>query len=84
MVVKTFSYESVESARAGILLGMDVVERCIERISDKMETCCEVLYVTGIHGSMRISNTWFPEVLVGECISLTYIINYEVCNNDYK
>ena len=83
MVVKEFSNESVKLAEAALLLGLDCVER-YEKYRLNRNHSIDGVRFTGINKSLDISRDKFPELDVGDNISLQYITAFEDCNMLYK
>lgn len=83
MKVKEFSDESVKKAEAAHELGFD----CIEKYEE--ERCCGRIKIPhvrmkNIRTSCELDAKFFPELDVGDNVSVLYIIHFRECNKVYK
>lgn len=83
MKLKEFSEKSVKAAEAANTLGFD----CIEKYAvDKCGGRISVPHVRmmNVKTSCELDSKFFPELEVGEKISILYIIHFRECNKLYK
>lgn len=82
MIVKEFSEESVKLAEAANLLGLDCVEK-YEKRSIQNHSIYGVRLI-GVNRSLEIDKSKFPELEIGDKISLLYVMHFEDCNKVYE
>lgn len=83
MKIKEFSDESVKKAKAAHELGFDCIEKYVE---SKCNGRINVPHVrmTNVRTSCELDAKFFPELEIGDNVSVLYIIHFRECNKAYK
>lgn len=83
MKLYEFSEDTVKQAEAALLLGFDVVSRVA--VSDRRPNIKKsFIRLENVIDNVRLDSSLFPEIEIGERISLQYIKNFEECNRAYE
>lgn len=83
MVVKEFSDESVKLAEAAHTLGFDCIEKYGVDICGGRKTVSHVR-MRNVKTSCELDSKFFPELDIGDNVSVLYIIHFRDCNKIYK
>lgn len=81
MKVKEFSDESVKLAEAGYLLELCTVEKYERPLGNHFITGVRLC---GVNKSLELDKNKFPELDVGDNVSLLYVMHFKECNEIYK
>lgn len=83
MKVKEFSEESVRRAEAAHALGFDCIEKYEE---EKCSGRVKIPHVRmrNARTSCELDSKFFPELDVGDNVSVLYIMHFRECNRVYK